>query len=79
MCQNPSMIELPPTWAPVLVNAPETGMGYTVCSVELKGGRVFERVVIVGGTITRCPGSIAIPFTADQIADIRPTHDKSAL
>jgi hypothetical protein len=73
------MIELPPKWAPVLVNAPETGMGYTVCNVELKDGRVFERVVIVGGTVTRCDGSKDIPFAADEITGIIPTHDKSAL
>jgi len=73
------MIELPPKWAPVLVNAPETGMGYTVCSVKLMDGRVFERVIIVGGTISRCAGSSDIPFIADEIAEITPTHDKSAL
>lgn len=73
------MIELLPKWAAVLVNTPETGMGYTVCTIELKDGRVFERVVIVGGTVTRCDGSNDIPFAASEISDITPTHDKSAL
>ena len=73
------MIELDEKWAPTLRSAPETGMGYTVCRVELTDGRVFERVVIVGGMVTRCDGSAAIPFAPQEIATITPTHDKSAL
>ena len=73
------MIQLPAKWAPTLRSGPETGMGYTVCRVKLWDGRVFERVLIVEGTITRCDGSTTIPFAADEIAGITPTHDKSAL
>ena len=73
------MIELPPKCAPVLLGAAETGMGYTVCSVALADGRIFQRVVIAGGTITRCDGNYVIPFAADEIVEIIPTHDKSAL
>jgi hypothetical protein len=73
------MIQLPAKWAPTLRSAPETGMGYTVCRVELSDGRVFERVLIVEGTITRCDGSATIPFSAAEIVAITPVQDKSAL
>src|SRR5258706_9328583 len=63
-------------WAETLRSQDETGMGYTVCTVGLKDGRAFERVVIVGGTISQCGGEEAIPFTGDEKGWIKATHDK---
>jgi len=79
LAMMPRVMQLPAKWATALRSAPETGMGYTVCRVELSDGREFERVLIVDGTITRCDGRTTIPFAADEIAGITPTHDKSAL
>jgi hypothetical protein len=73
------MIELSSKWVETLVSQPETGMSYTVCTVRLTDGRVFEGVVIVGGIVTRCDGQTVIPFDECSIASITATHDKSAL
>ena len=73
------MIELSGKWADCLRNQPETGMGYTVCDVELSDGRITHRVVVVGGTITKCDGSPTIPFFESDIVRISATHDKLAL
>jgi len=73
------MIHLSNKWAESLRTQPETGMGFTVCDIELTDGRTLNRVVIVGGVITRCDGSKDIPFDEGAIARITATHDKSAL
>ena len=52
-------------------------MGYVVCTVGLKDGRTFERVVIVGGVITQVGRDRAIPFAEREW--IKATHDKSML
>ena len=54
-------------------------MGYWICSVGLKDGRIFHRVVVDGGVVTRCDHSESIPFEGDEIEWIKATHDKSAL
>lgn len=70
------MLKLSDKWAPVLVNQPETGMGYSICTVQLRDGRHIDRVVIVGGIVTEVDGSENIAFTEDEIVDIRVTHDR---
>ena len=60
---------------PFLSNQAETGMGFWVCTVELCDGRLFDRVVIVGGVFTQVAGSGDVPFTEEQIAHIRVTHE----
>lgn len=70
------MIELSAKWAAELASKPETGMGYQVVSVVLKGGRTFDRVVVVEGHITEVRGYKDIPFTEYQIDQIILTHDK---
>ena len=67
------MINLSEKWVPRLVGQPETGMGYQVVTVSLIDGQKFDNVMIVGGTITSVGGSEDIPFSEDQIHDIKVT------
>ena len=69
-------MHLPDKWGSVLAAQPETGMGYQVATITLKDGSRYERVVIEEGQITRIKGLRSIPFQADDIADIRITHEK---
>jgi hypothetical protein len=64
------MLALSDKWALFFKSIPETGMGYTVVSVTLKDGRRFDRVCVVGGTITKVGESTSIPFTESDIANI---------
>ena len=70
------MLHLSPKWAPYLLSQPETGMGYSYVSVFLRDGRRFDRVCIIGGTISSIDGSPEIPFSEDEITEIRVTHDR---
>lgn len=69
-------LQLPDEWAPRLVSHPETGMDYQTASVRLRDGRVIEDVLIIGGIVTEVRGYDSIPFSADEISDIRVTHRK---
>jgi len=71
------MLELSPKWAPYLTSQPEAGMGFQVVTVHLKDGRIFERVVIVGGTIASIENDSHIPFTETDIHDLVVTNDAS--
>ena len=56
---------------------PETGMGYVVIAVTLSDGRVFDQVLISDlGIVDRVRGLSDIPFTEDDIVEIRATHQK---
>lgn len=70
------MLALSSKWARELAGEPETGMGYQVVSVLLKDGRRFDRVLVVGGYITKIKDIEGLPFTDDQIDTIVVTHDK---
>ena len=70
------MLRLPTQWTSELARTPETGMGYQVVTIVLKDGREFDHAVIVDGTITQIRNLEDIPFSADEIANIRLTHDK---
>ncbi len=70
------MLALSDKWAPILVAQPETGMGYQIATVFLSDGTKVENVVIVGGIVTEVAGNKEIPFTENQIIDIRVTHGK---
>ena len=65
------MLHLSDKWGPVLVSQPESGMGYWVTSVFLRDGSRIDNVTIVGGIVTEVNGKKEIPFTEDQIVDIR--------
>ena len=43
------MVKLPRKWITELASKPESGMGYQVVSVTLKGGKRFEQVIVVDG------------------------------
>ena len=64
------MLQLSPKMATILTSQPETGMGYQITRVTLGDGREFDRVVIVGGLITKIGESAEIPFREDEIAAI---------
>jgi hypothetical protein len=51
-------------------------MGYSYVSVFLRDGRRFDRVCIVGGTISSIDGSAEIPFSEADITEIRVTHER---
>ena len=70
------MLNLSDKWAPVLVAQPETGMGYQIATVLLRDGTQINNVMIVGGIVTEVAGRNEIPFSEDQIVDIRVTHGK---
>ena len=73
------MLALSSKWANFFRNSPETGMGYTVCSVKLANGTQFDRVVVDGGMITSVDGKDVIPFAEAEIVEFIVTHDKTAL
>ncbi len=74
--EGKDMIRLSPKWISFLLNQPETGMGYSVCTIRLKDGREFKQVVVDGGFITKIKDVEGVPFSEDQIEEITVTHDK---
>jgi hypothetical protein len=68
--------ELPDKWAPCLLRKGKTGMGYQTASITLEDDRVIDDVLIVGSTIAEVRGYDTIPFSVDEISDIRVTHRK---
>lgn len=58
-----------------MISQPETGMGYQVATIHLKDGRLFERVMVVGGTITDINGDPNIPFVEEEIDRITVTNN----
>lgn len=71
-----SMLKLSKKWALVLLNQPETGMDYQICTIVLKNGRKFEQAIISGGIISRIRNVANIPFHEEDIVEIVVTHDK---
>jgi hypothetical protein len=66
------MIKLSEKWIEYLKTQPETGMSFQVATVELKDGRVFERVLIVDDAIQEIDHAEEIPFSEmDEIVSIR--------
>ena len=70
------MIALSKKWAPILIAQPESGMGYQIATVLLRDGTQIENVIIVGGVVTDVAGKKDIPFSEEQIIDIKVTHGK---
>ncbi len=64
-------LKLSKKWAPILLEQPETGMGYQIAVIVLNDGRRFENAVIAGGIVTEVAGSSEIPFTEADIQDIK--------
>ncbi len=71
-------LELSDSWGPRLSNQAETGMRYQTASVTLRDGRIFEDVLIIGGTVAEVRGFEEIPFSVDELSDITVTHRKWA-
>ena len=73
----PIKILLPSRWAKLLRDAPEAGMGYSIATVKTSSGETYDHVVIDSGWVVDVPGYIGIPFTPDEVAEIKVTNDKS--
>jgi hypothetical protein len=73
---RPGAFEFSDKWVERIRNLGETGMGYVVASVTLKDGRVFPQVAIDTGCVTMVQGLPDIPFSEDDIAEIKATHEK---
>jgi hypothetical protein len=71
------MLTLSDKWAPRLQEQPETGMGYQVATVILNDGKQYRDVVIDGGVITQVDGRPDVPFSEEDIQDIRVTKTRS--
>ena len=63
-------LKLPDRWGEFLSDQPESGMGYWIVTVILRDGKKFERVIIVGDTITQVGDLAEIPFAAEDITQI---------
>ena len=69
-------LELSDKWIQYLISQGETGMGYQVCTILLKDGREYRQTVIDSGFITKIKDIEGIPFSEDDIAEIKVTHEK---
>ncbi len=80
MSQIPkNAVRLSEKWVAFLAKQPETGMGYQVVSVKVKGGQWYERVVVESPFIRGAIGYKELPFAVDDIDEIVVTHDKRDL
>ncbi|MBX2978045.1 MAG: hypothetical protein KF905_02025 [Flavobacteriales bacterium] len=64
------MLKLSEPWVRHLLTQPETGMGYQIAIVNLKDGRVFQHVIIIGDEVHEVDCSPHVPFTNADILDI---------
>ncbi len=69
-------LQLSDKWVQFLVNQPETGMGYQVCTIRLRDGRDFKQAIVDSGLVTKIKDTDGIPFSEDEIDEIIVTHDK---
>jgi hypothetical protein len=51
-------------------------MGYTIVSVTLRDGRRFDQAVVDSGYLSRVRGLSDVPFTENDVAEMKATHDK---
>jgi len=69
------MLELSEKWVNKLLSQPESGMDYQIVSVFLRDGRRIDKVTILGSKlIGEVDGESEIPFTVDEIIDIKVMH-----
>ena len=69
-------LQLSDKWVQFLVNQPETGMGYQVCTIRLRDGREFKQAIVDSGFVSKIKDTDGIPFSEDEIEEIIVTHDK---
>ena len=68
-------LKLSQHWIGKLIHQPESGMGYQVVRVTTNNGIVYENVAVTNcDTIVGIYGLEKVPFTADEIKDIKVTH-----
>ena len=70
------LVPIPTDFAARLKEASETGLGYQVVSVELKNGNSFDQVATSEGYVIEVRGYDEIPFSADDVADVRVNHKR---
>jgi hypothetical protein len=71
------MLRLSAKWGKYLRVQPESGMGYWIVTVILNDGRRYERAIVIdSGHLTQIDGYKDVPFTEDQIVEMKVTHDK---
>jgi hypothetical protein len=73
---NPGAFAFSGKWLPSVKALRETGMGYTVVSVTLNDGRIYEQALIDSGCLSRVRGLPTVPFAENDITDIKATHAK---
>jgi hypothetical protein len=64
------LVQIPLETARDLKNAPQTGPGYQVVSVELVDGRTFDPVVVSEGHVIQVRGFSEVPFAPDDVARV---------
>jgi hypothetical protein len=70
------LFPIPEKCLSLLNEGAETGIGYRVVSVTLYDGRTFDQVVVSEGCIIEVRGYKGIPFSMDELAEVRLTHKK---
>lgn len=70
------MISLSEKWIRKLAAEPEAGMGYQIVSLVLNDGRHFDPVLVIEGRIAQISGRTDIPFTEEQVVELKVTNDK---
>jgi hypothetical protein len=63
-------------WKQAVLQLGETGMGYVVVSITLTDGRKFDHAIIDSGYLNRVRGIPDVPFTENDIAEIKQTDAK---
>ena len=57
-------------WVELLVNLPESGMGYQRVLIRLKDGRNVENALVFNSEVLQVPDEIP-PFKPDDIVDVQ--------
>ena len=57
-------------WVELLVNLPESGMGYQRVLVRLKDGRNVQNAIVFNSELLEVPDEIP-PFKSDDIVDVQ--------
>jgi hypothetical protein len=63
-------------WADAVRALGETEKGYTIVSIALTDGRRFNQVLIDSGYLSRVRGLFDVPFSENDITEIKQTDAK---
>jgi hypothetical protein len=75
--RRPAPLRLADRWSSILLDQPETGMGYQVVRLTLRDGRQFDGVTVIDGVVTGLPHIVAAGLTSDDVAEIVVTHTRN--